>query len=676
MAVNIGPRIGIEGEEKFRAEIMQMTQLGKTLEAEMQAVAKGFTDAGNAQTKMESESATLNRQIENQKALIEKLKEGVAASAKETGENSEKTLKWREALAKAQGDLATMEKSLDAAGKETDELSRNEAEATKNTSTFGDMLKAKLTGEAILSGIRAVGDAIKTVGSAIFGVVKDSVQSFAELEQNIGGSEAVFGEYAATVQRTAEEAYAAMGTTQSEYLATANKMGALFQGAGLSAQQSADLTMQAMQRAADMASVMGIDTSAALEAVTGAAKGNYTMMDNLGVAMNATTLEAYRVAQGMDTAFSKMSNAEKAELAMQYFFENTTQYAGNFEREASETISGSIGMLTAAVQTWVAGLGNSEADIVNLTGNIVSAFQNVVKNIVPVVQNIVGQLPVVVKAVLPAIHSVLPSILSAGKDVLFNLIDGITSALPQLVSEATNVITSVAQTFMSNGNLSKILNAGIQTLLALVSGISKALPQLIGMLPAVVAQMASTLISNGPAILQAGIELIGALIKGLVMMGINLAKVIYDMGASIAEKFKDVDLATVGKQLIQGLWNGIMGAGRWLGEKIKGFCNDIISNFKRTFGIHSPSRVFRDLIGANLAKGIGEGFSDEMRSVSADMADAIPVSFGMAGGNRALSLGALNVTVNGTQGQNVEELADAVMFRIQTAVENREAVFA
>jgi hypothetical protein len=47
-----------------------------------------------------------------------------------------------------------------------------------------------------------------------------------------------------------------MGTSQSEYLATANKMGALFQGSGVDQQRSLELTTQAMQRAADMASVM------------------------------------------------------------------------------------------------------------------------------------------------------------------------------------------------------------------------------------------------------------------------------------------------------------------------------------------------------------------------------------------------------------------------------------
>lgn len=96
-------------------------------------------------------------------------------------------------------------------------------------------------------------------------------------------------------------------------------MGALFQGSGLQQQESLDLTAKAMQRAADVASVMGIDTSMALESIAGAAKGNFTMMDNLGVAMNATTLQAYALEKGINFEWNTASNAEKAQLAMQCF---------------------------------------------------------------------------------------------------------------------------------------------------------------------------------------------------------------------------------------------------------------------------------------------------------------------------------------------------------------------
>ncbi|HPQ79846.1 MAG TPA: phage tail protein, partial [Candidatus Dojkabacteria bacterium] len=126
--------------------------------------------------------------------------------------------------------------------------------------------------------------------------------------------------------KTGEEAYKNLGVSQSQYLSTANKMGALFQGSGVEQQKSLELTEKAMQRAADMASVMGIDMQVALDSVAGAAKGNFTMMDNLGVAMNATNIEAYALAKGLDFTWASATNAEKAEVAMQMFFENTEQY--------------------------------------------------------------------------------------------------------------------------------------------------------------------------------------------------------------------------------------------------------------------------------------------------------------------------------------------------------------
>ena len=177
-----------------------------------------------------------------------------------------------------------------------------------------------------------------------------------------------------------------MGVSQSEYLATANKMGALFQGSGLEQQKSLEITEKAMQRAADMASVMGIDMKVALDSVAGAAKGNFTMMDNLGVAMNATNIEAYALAKGLDFTWATATQAEKAEIAMQMFFENTEQYAGNFAKESTETISGSIGLLQAAITSFTGGLGNADADMQNLTANLVEAFRAVVANIVPIIK--------------------------------------------------------------------------------------------------------------------------------------------------------------------------------------------------------------------------------------------------------------------------------------------------
>ena len=555
-------------------------------------------------------------------------------------------------------------------GKQMEAVGNDFDNAGEKTSTFAEVLKANLTSEAIISAVKNLGSALKEVGSAVLDFVKNSVNAYGELEQNIGGSESVFGEYAKAVQGYAADAYKTMATTQSDYLATANKMGALFQGSGLDAQRSMELTTQAMQRAADMASVMGIDTQSALDAVTGAAKGNYTMMDNLGVAMNATTLEAYRVSQGMDTAFSKMSNAEKAELAMKYFFENTTQYAGNFEREATETISGSIGQLTAAVQTWVAGLGNASADVTHLTQNIIDAFESVVQNVVPVVENIIGQLPVVVKAVIPAITSLFPRLLDTAFKLVETLVDGIMDAAPKLIQTAIPLIVGFVQRIVDN--LDKILQTGINLLMTLVEGILKALPKLIQMLPQIVMKAAKTLFDNRHLILQVGVELILALIQGFVYMISDIVGAVKNIGKNIIETFKTTDLKTIGTNIIKGLWDGITGAGKWLWGKITGFCKDIVDKFKDALGIHSPSRIFADVVGENIAYGIAEGYEDAMSGMARNMTGLITPNANV----RTTNLGGVKIVVNGAEGQNVNELADIVMQRMQSAVSRREAVFA
>lgn len=75
---------------------------------------------------------------------------------------------------------------------------------------------------------------------------------------------------------------------------------------------------------------------------------------------------------------------------------------------------------------------------------------------------------------------------------------------------------------------------------------------------------------------------------------------------------------------MQGIWNGIGNAKDWIMSKIKGFGESVLNGLKSFFGIKSPSRLFRDEIGKNLALGIGEGFTDEMKSVNADIQTALP----------------------------------------------------
>ena len=203
------------------------------------------------------------------------------------------------------------------------------------------------------------------IKGASLAIGKQALETRSSIEQGIGGAAAVFGDYAKQITGAAQGAYKTAGLSMAEYLETANKMGALFKGSGFDVQEASDMTQQSMQRAADVASIMGVDIKTAMDSIAGAAKGNFTMLDNLGVATNDGLLEAYRVEKGIDKAVSKMTTAEKVGLAMKRFMEQTTYAAGNYADE-NDTVAGSLQTLKGAWANFIGGVeGTTFRDVEN-----------------------------------------------------------------------------------------------------------------------------------------------------------------------------------------------------------------------------------------------------------------------------------------------------------------------
>jgi len=268
----IGAGIALDGEKEFKKAISGINKDLSVLGSEMGKVTAQFGSNADSMDALKAKSEVYNKQIEEQKKKIETLKAALENSAKEYGENDTKTKNWQISLNKAEAELAKTENSL----KETTDEMKNFGKSADDSGRKFEKLGGVLKGVGV-----AIGSVAVAAGAAAIAMGKEVVKQFGELEQNLGGSEAVFGEYAKSIQKTGEDAYKNLGVSQSDYLATANKMGALFQGSGIEQQKSLDLTTKAMQRAADMASVMGIDMQMALDSVAGAAKGNFTMIKSL-----------------------------------------------------------------------------------------------------------------------------------------------------------------------------------------------------------------------------------------------------------------------------------------------------------------------------------------------------------------------------------------------------------
>lgn len=72
------------------------------------------------------------------------------------------------------------------------------------------------------------------------------------------------------------------------------------------------------------------------------------------------------------------------------------------------------------------------------------------------------------------------------------------------------------------------------------------------------------------------------------------------------------EMATVGSNIVTGVWNGICNAAGWFRDSVYNFFSNIVGNAKSALGIHSPSRVFADEVGQWIPPGITEGIESKM----------------------------------------------------------------
>ena len=70
----------------------------------------------------------------------------------------------------------------------------------------------------------------------------------------------------------------------------------------------------------------------------------------------------------------------------------------------------------------------------------------------------------------------------------------------------------------------------------------------------------------------------------------------------------------LGKNIVEGIWNGIKNAGNWIKQKIGEFAKGILDGMKNALGIHSPSTLFRDQIGRFIPQGVAVGIEADTHS--------------------------------------------------------------
>ena len=102
-----------------------------------------------------------------------------------------------------------------------------------------------------------------------------------------------------------------------------------------------------------------------------------------------------------------------------------------------------------------------------------------------------------------------------------------------------------------------------------------------------------------------------------------------DLFSAIVNKVREIpsQMLSIGSNIVSGIWSGISGSIGWITSKVREFARGILDGIKSALGIHSPSTVFEQEVGKNMALGVGEGFVNAMDNVKREMQEAIPTNF-------------------------------------------------
>lgn len=685
MAVNIGPRIGVDGEAEYRRQINQIIQQSKTLESQMKLVASQFTSATTAEEKNAKTAAVLTKQIDTQRERVKLLAEQTGKAAAKYGESNEKTQKWQQALNEATATLNKMQSELRDTASELQDMDGEMDDGAKKALSFGDVLKANLASDVIISGVKAMASAIKEVGAALIDRGKQSIQGFAEQEQLIGGVDTLFRENSAQVQQYANNAYKTAGMSANEYMATVTSFSAsLLQSLGGDTKAAAEKADQAITDMSDNVNKMGSDAQSVQNAYQGFAKANYTMLDNLKLGYGGTKEEMQRLLTDAEKISGiKYDISSYADIVDAIHVVQTEMgITGTTAKEAATTIEGSANSMKSAWQNLITGMSNENLDLGNLVQNVVDSVGAFADNLIPRLQIMLPRfaegLTQLANGLAPYVGPALETLLPPLMQGIGGLVSGIVQALPMAVEVVSGVVPMLVEQLTSL--LPQVVSAGGEIIVSLAAGIGGSLPELLPSAVDAVIEVASGLVANADKLVIAAGQLIGGLAQGLIeaipRLVYRLPEIISAVVAGLLKGMASIGM--VGQQLVEGLWNGIKNAGQWLYDKLSGWVSDILGWIKGFLGIHSPSKVFADEVGKFIPPGITLGVEQAMPRAMRDMGEELSAlaTLPLPSGGTTTNMGGVVINVYGAEGQDVNALADVVMYRLQSAVERKEAVFA
>ena len=555
-------------------------------------------------------------------------------------------------------------------------LDKDTQTTEKTISSKLDAISGKISQSFGYQVLKDIGGAFLNLGKqAVQGFTdmsKAAMESTAALEQNMGGVETLFKGSADTVIANAKRAYTTAGMSANQYMETVTSFSAsLLQSLGGDTEKAAAVADQAIIDMSDNANKMGTSIDSIQAAYQGFAKQNYTMLDNLKLGYGGTKTEMERLladASKLSGVKYDISNLNDVYEAI-HVIQGELGITGTTAAEASATIEGSMNAAKAAYDNFLNGTITGE----EFAATLATAAENVASNLAVIIQNFADQLPGIVAVIserlpgmlatlgppiLDALMAIAKSALTVGEDIAKSIADGvkqngpeiltqageiitgfldkITTAYPDLVSKGYELAGKLADGLLQNapaaitaiGNLltmmlnnllaglPQMMESGVQLIQHLAEGLIQNGPAVLTSIAEVLLQLITTIAEHLPEILQKGIELIGQLAAGLIQAIPDAVAGMGQVLQNLGDAVKAIDWPALGKAIIDGIIAGLKNAGEALFGAMKGLATEALGAAKGVLGIKSPSRVFRDEVGAMIPEGMAVGVEENAHMVT------------------------------------------------------------
>lgn len=519
-------------------------------------------------------------------------------------------------------------------------------------------------GSAVSTAVKASAAAVGAASAGVAALGTACINAYADYEQLVGGVETLFKDSADTIQTYADNAYKTAGLSANEYMETVTSFSAsLLQSLDGDTEKAAAAADLAITDMADNANKMGTAMESIQNAYQGFAKQNYTMLDNLKLGYGGTKEEMQRLLADAEklsgVKYDLSSYADIVEAI--HVIQTEMGITGTTAKEASTTIQGSVASMKAAWANLMVGMADDTQDFDLLLSNFIESIGTVADNLLPrigiviegmgklvagLAPEIASALPTLTNELLPnlvelgvqsisalvqgiqengdslaagalsivgtlaeGIAELLPMVADTAASLVVSLADGLTESLPDIIPIAIETISTLVENLTENANT--IIDAGIQIILALGEGLIAALPQLIETVPQIVINIANVINDNAPKLVDTALYLITRLAVGLVQAIPTLVANIPKIIEAIVAAFMAFQWLNLGKQLIDGVANGVKKAGESMATAAK----NTFSKFKsKLAGVEVASELKN--IGKHIIDGIVSGIKNSLSKIA------------------------------------------------------------